>query len=366
MSQEANNIASAAPSSHLLSVVFSQRQSDAERLGDWSDKLTADYQNWLGLFIELQGDRPILDYTKADARAFRDAILSLPSNRSKLPETEGLSARDAIKVAKEQHLATISRSTIDKGIGRLQAIWKWAATLLDDEVSDIFGPMKLGKKGRAQDDKDPFSAAQLQTIFDGPIYTGCRSKRFRTEPGTTVISDTSWYWLPLLGLWTGARLNELCQLRLNDICMEDDIWFLRIHAEGETQRVKGGKKRIVPIHPELHRLGFLRFTEAQRQAGHDRVFPDLILGPTGYYSDRSSKDFSNYITKIGAKTDKTSFHSFRHNFKDACRIAGVPPDINDALLGHSLPGMAGRYGKGVVLLETLFEAICKVGHKGLT
>ncbi|WP_170517867.1 site-specific integrase [Ruegeria atlantica] len=348
-----------------LSVLFAERKAEAERIVGWSAKLSNDYQAWIGLFIELQGDRPILDYKKADARDFKNVLLELPSNRNKLPQTIGLSPREAIQAAKDHEFPTLSVSTVNKALGRLQGIWKWADKQLDEEVADIFGPMKVDDNNKARNQHDPFNKEQLQTIFNSPLYTGCKSKRFRTLPGDTNLSDTSWYWLPLLGLWTGARLNELCQLSVEDIDQEEGIPLIRVQEGDEDQRVKFGKSRLVPIHPELVQLGFLRFVKTQRQAGHERIFPELKLGATGYYSDQASKDFNRYIDRIGAKTVKTSFHSFRHNFKDACRHAGVQPDINDILLGHALPGMAGRYGDGSVPLPLLREAICKIRYKEL-
>jgi integrase len=98
----------------------------------------------------------------------------------------------------------------------------------------------------------------------------------------------------------------------------------------------------------------------------ERLFPALKVDAKGYYSGKPSKDFSAYIARIGVKTTKTSFHSFRHTFKDACRNAGIQPDLNDILLGHSLPGMAGRYGSGKVLISRLHEEMCKLEHSGLS
>ncbi|WP_171229033.1 site-specific integrase [Ruegeria sp. HKCCA4008] len=351
------------PSSPLLSALFSERKAEAEQTGQWSAKLLNDYQAWTDLFIELQGDRPVLDYKKPDARDFKNVLIELPSNRNKLPQTIGLTPREAVQAAKDHGLPTLSVSTVNKALGRLQGIWKWADKQLDEEVTDIFGPMKIADNNNARNQHNPFSKEQLQTIFNSPLYTGCKSRRFRTVSGDTDLSNTSWYWLPLLGLWTGARLNELCQLNVEDIDHEEGIPLIRVQESDKGQRVKFGKSRLVPIHPELVRLGFLHFVQAQRQAGHKRVFPELKLGATGYHSDQASKDFNRYIDRIGVKTVKTSFHSFRHNFKDACRHAGVPPDINDILLGHSLPGMAGRYGDGNVPLPVLYEAICKVMYK---
>lgn len=349
----------------LLSELFESHKAEAERTDAWSPKLVDDYQVWTSMFIELRGDRPILDYKKQDARAFKDLLVGLPTNRNKLALTKGLPLQDAVKVAAEHELPTLAVSTVNKALGRLQAVWNWADRQLDEHVPDIFSPMKLKETARPRDEANPFSLEQLQAIFSGPLFTGCRSERYRTTPGDTNMSSTSWYWLPLLGLWTGARLNELCQLTVNDVENEGEIPFLRIREGDETQRTKGHKHRLVPIHPELVRLGFLSYVLLHRDKGSVRLFPNLKLDSQGYYSDRPSKDFANYINKLEIKTSKTSFHSFRHNFKDACRHAGVSRDTNDVLLGHALPGMSGRYGDGKIPLPIMYEAICQIEYPGL-
>src|SRR6056297_21855 len=355
-----------AASGPLLSEMFAARQAEASRSAEWSAKLGADYSVWVGLFLELAGDRSILSYRKADARAFKEVLQELPVNRTKYVETDGLGPREAVQAGKQHGLAVISTSTVNKALGRLQAIWKWADKQLDDDLPDIFGPMKVATRVNARDEADPFSKGQLKAIFSGPLFTGCKSDRFRTQAGDTNMSGTSWYWLPLLGLYTGARLNELCQLHLADVDEEDGVAFLHLREGQEGERIKNGTGRVVPLHPELIELGILRYAENQRRRGEERMFPTLQTGSTGYYSDRPSKDFTAYLKGIKAKTDKTSFHSFRHGFKDACRSSGVQPDIADILQGHSLHGMAGRYGDGKAPLSVLHAAIRKLTYPGLS
>lgn len=349
----------------LLSHLFSSRLAEAKAAEDWGPKVENDYRAWTAVFIEEFGDRGILQYSKDDARRFKTLLMGLPSNRNKHTETAGKSASECVAIAERLELPRLSVTTINKALSRLQATWIWSNKQLDENVPDIFGPMKIKRQSKAKDEKDPFSAEQLKTIFGGPVFNGCESERYRATAGTTNLSHTSWYWLPLLSLYSGARLNELCQLGVDDVRLECGISYLALHEDTEGQRIKGHRSRDVPIHSTLVELGLLDFAEERGRRNDVKLFPALKQDAQGYYSSQSSKDFAAYITRIGAKTPKTSFHSFRHNFRDACRNNGVHPDIASILVGHSLSGMEGRYGSGKVLLERLHQEIEKVAYPEL-
>jgi integrase len=68
-------------------------------------------------------------------------------------------------------------------------------------------------------------------------------------------------------------------------------------------------------------------------------------------------------------TDGTKvFHSFRHSFIDALRLAGVPGEINIALVGHTDPSVNDKYGakdKAIRFRHRVAEAIASVAHAGL-
>ncbi|MEE4210614.1 MAG: hypothetical protein V2I43_15275 [Parvularcula sp.] len=148
--EEGAQRAAKAASGSLLSEMFAARQAEADRSEEWGPKLRADYSVWVGLFMELIGDRPIDSYRKADARAFKEVLQELPANRSKYVETAGLGIREAVQAGKKHSLEVISTSTVNKGLGRLQAIWKWADKQLDADLPDIFGPMKVAARGNCE------------------------------------------------------------------------------------------------------------------------------------------------------------------------------------------------------------------------
>ena len=59
----------------------------------------------------------------------------------------------------------------------------------------------------ARDQRDAFDEQDLKNIFN--------LRKLKSE--SIDKNKSAYYWVPLLGLYTGARLNELCQLYVNDI-----------------------------------------------------------------------------------------------------------------------------------------------------
>jgi integrase len=205
-------------------------------------------------------------------------------------------------------------------------------------------------------------------LFSSPVFVaGARPKGGRGEAA---------FWLPLLALYTGARLSELAALTAGDVVIErpSGIAILAITEDldqGRTLKTLASR-RVVPIHPELIRLSFLSFVEdiCRDHGRPTRLFPLLTPGSRGGLGEGWSKWFGRYIRSIGITNTASVFHSFRHGFKDALRTAGVDEDVNDALTGHVGPGtVARKYGAKEMVrrfgLERLASAVSQVRYPGL-
>ncbi len=160
------------------------------------------------------------------------------------------------------------------------------------------------------------------------------------------------------------RLGEIVQLLVADIKVHEGIPYFDIsRGEGEDKQLKtASSRRDVPVHPTLIELGLLDHVEKRRaSAPKGRIFPDIKPGADGYFSAQYSKWFSRYVIAVKVKTPKTSFHSFRHNFKDALVMAGVEESRRRALMGHSDDSVHGQYGSKLPI-PVLFEAISKINY----
>jgi len=192
-------------------------------------------------------------------------------------------------------------------------------------------------------EREPWQPEELRVLFGCPVFI----ERGRPAGGRGEAA----FWLPLLGLYTGARLNELAPLRVSDVTSDKatDVVAITIKECPEQGRsLKNvASRRVVPVHPELLRIGFIEFVDhARKRDGADgRLFPLLTPGPKGGFGEAWSKWFGRYKRGLGITNAASVFHSFRHSFKDALRAAGVGEDVNDALCGHAgQGGVARKYG----------------------
>jgi integrase len=156
--------------------------------------------------------------------------------------------------------------------------------------------------------------------------------------------------LPLLALFSGARRGELAGLTVADVKKEEHTrgWVLSFNPDKERGKKLKTKQseRMVPLHPELKRLEFLEFVDEAKRGGGADAWLFAAISPRSKDGAKAwSKWFGRYLRSIGITDTRKVFHSFRHNFIDALRSAGVSEELNTALVGHSAGGSVHRsYG----------------------
>ncbi|KVO91174.1 hypothetical protein WK92_08435 [Burkholderia ubonensis] len=224
------------------------------------------------------------------------------------------------------------------------------------------------KKQNAKTRRPPFDTGTLNRIFSSRVYTD----HFRPDAGA---GDAA-YWLPLLGLFTGARVEEMAQLAPSDVFQEEyhtgdggrsTCWVMTFkNDEDAGQGVKNFSSiRRIPVHPELISRGFIDYTRSKE--GSARIFPELRPDRYGVESTYWAQWFIRYLrAECAPSNPKMVFHSFRHTFKDVCRECGIDKSVRDALQGHSEGDSAGNYGGEFYPLRPLVEAMEKYVVHGVT
>jgi integrase len=168
------------------------------------------------------------------------------------------------------------------------------------------------------------------------------------------------FWVPLLGLFTGCRLEEICQLYVKDIGQVDGVWGLDIKEDKPDKSVKTHEQRFVPLHPILVKdLKFVDFVKSfPNQAG--RVFPELKR-INNRYGHSVSQWFGRFCKRYGVKTAKKAFHSFRHTVADHLKQKDVRDSYIAQLEGHKEKSITmGRYGKRYDMKKLYKKTILKL------
>lgn len=205
------------------------------------------------------------------------------------------------------------------------------------------GGLGLKDNRRPDEVRRSFTSAEIKTIF---------AALQKDKQSFYEKNKHERYWLPLLGIFTGARVNELAQLDVNDIVIEDGIPALAITSIGdENKRLKNeSSKRRIPLHNNLLTLGFLVYVNNIKQQGHSKLFPALKHGPNGYSHYFISQHFSGskgWLRKQISNLDNgMSFHCFRHSFAEKLKDVEIAERLIEEIMGHKLTSQSmGRYAK---------------------
>ncbi len=330
------------------------------------EKTRQKYRAGLDLAVAFLGSQtPIADISRQHCKKFLDLLRRLPPNYAKAKREKAL--EQIIAEAAKRRGGGLSYNSQQGYFRQFRDMLRWA---VDEGHPVRFSLDGLTVERRADDDEGkrrrPFTTAELQRIFQAPLFTGCVDDgRGFNRPGPNRPRRAR-FWLPLLGLWTGARLGELCQLRPVDIQVTaSEVPYIRITDEGEGMSIKTpAARRSIPVHPELVRIGFLRFARKQRDAGAAWLFPE-VLRPDRENCYLASKRFASLRAALKLERENVCFHSFRHGFRDALRRAEVSEEIAEALGGWSEGKKTSRhYGSGFIA-DTLAPSIQKLSFPDL-
>jgi integrase len=327
-----------------------------------------EYKRAVEMFIQMHGNLPVAAIKKSHARLYREALQDVPKRRTgellkaSLPELSawGRKHPDAPKVAP---------GTINKQLGAVQAIaaWAYANGVIPEDTAwpDPFAKMRVQGE---QSERTSFENPDLKLLFAAPVFTEHEYPQGGRGPAA--------FWLPLLSLFNGARQAELASLTAADVQTEPETSTPLLYITAQASRGKKLKtkasRRVVPIHAQLVRLGFLKFVEDVRKRDGEKAFLFPLIEPDkGRAGVKAySKWFGGYLRAQGVRETTKVFHSFRHGFKDALRQGKVNQEIHDALTGHAQAStVSGGYGAKEMLarfgVKVLRTAVTKVAYPGL-
>ncbi|WCP15052.1 hypothetical protein sphantq_03507 [Sphingobium sp. AntQ-1] len=376
---------------------------DDRRFGDVIDDVIAELKAdgvWKGqthqqrrimeTFAWITGNRPLGSYNHMDAPRFKQGIQKMPTSFRFGSLTEGAMSRPFEDVVAElpalapgdrRSNKTVNRdlsfmATVSKHLGKTA----WRPKVPGAQIMDFSGVRIAIKAENSADLRPAWTRPHMEILFQSPLYLGGGGALRRLKPDGPV--DHVWhdaaYFAPLIWYYTSACREEICGLELADLTVDHQTPYIEIRdnltrgRDGEKAGEKrAARRRHLPVHPELIRLGFFDYVEAIRKEGHVALFPELYPVAAekrggAFFYERAWQHMVDYIEDrlplpISERGKGPDIHSIRALGSSFYEIDGVNENIRADVMGHARQGTNGKHyskriqteGLDVVLAERL-------------
>lgn len=290
----------------------------------------------LPVFLEVVGNRPVNQLKQAHIKQFFELICRLPARWKDIARQKDMSIREVANL----NQGGLSPQTFDD---------TYKASIrpfLEDSIEtwqDQGFPSSLtasrikytGDRDDAEDKQRAFRAEELKRLFEGE-----EMKSFARN-----ASQAHQFWLPLIGLFTGARVNEICQInpQVDVLQNESQIWYFLISDKTEAdpmlrKSVKTGDERAVPIHQQLVDLGLLNYIDRIKKDGAKRLFP-AWKPVRRRASGEAEKWFREFLKALNLRDETkgarlVGMHAFRHTLLTYGKLQ-KPPLTLTGITGHA-------------------------------
>lgn len=241
-------------------------------------------------------------------------------------------------VAKVIQPRPVSRVTKTKEVSACRGWFQWA--MLRGEIDAnpfdrMQATLKKSKRG-TETARRTWTDVELMTVLHG-------LRDDRREPLLFPLT--------LLALYTGMRLNEVCNLRREDY--DDQAQVLHVR-EGKSQAAV----RIVPIHPVIREA----VAELAESSPDGYLLPGLVPGgPDRKRGHSIGKTWGRRIRSLGINDRRLVFHALRATFITAALNGGASKEVVQQLAGHEREGVTMTSYARVLSLQ-----LCRAAVAGVT
>lgn len=299
--------------------------------------------------VKIIGDLDVSAVQRSDIVKLRDTLGLMPSSGGK--SVKNKAPEEQIRIAEERGLNRYAPNSVKKALKLLSTVFTHAMDmgLITHNPVNGVKVKAFVDKSETKEDRG-YSEAEIELAFQDEIF---HSTKISTSYGMAS------YWIPILCRYTGARINEIAQLRKEDVIVTGEGLAHLYLREGEDQNLKSPSSvREIPVPKHIVELGFLEYANKQT----NWLFPKLRPNKYGNRGVKIGQWWTDIVRGKKIKISQPS-HGFRHAFKTFMRSLSVEDSVSDAITGHAAVNEGGRYG--MVTIETKRAAIDKLPRLNL-
>ncbi|WP_066358351.1 site-specific integrase [Geobacter anodireducens] len=325
-----------APSLSALIDLFTQ-----EHHPKWTPKTQQEFSGQFKVLVKVLGDCPVSSFDRPSCVSCRDTLRKLPPGFTKKKHLMD----KPVSVLVQEESVGMQPKTVNKYITLLSTLFKWGVK---------HGYMK----------SNPAEGLTLELLHkpdeERKAYETEDIKRILEHLPNNIAKEPEKRWVPLIALYSGMRLEEICQLTGEDIRNVDGVLCFDVNTNGDKRLKTKASTRLVPVHPALLNMGLEEYTKSRLP--YENLW-GLSKGKWGYGKKVTNWWSSIFNRKYVTNDPLKCFHSFRHTFADTLKQAGVEEVIISELMGHANHSITtGRYGKRY-RPQMLLDTVCKLDYR---
>lgn len=233
-----------------LSDALTMFYQEMKREKRWSERTQFKERDKFELFqaiIDPDGSLPVAMIGAEHMRLYKRTMYGLPKGRNNKKEYSAIPLQDLIRKAQEELIPERDRfspRTIGNHCIQIATFINWAGKNEYHNNPKITGLLHVAKAKQDHENRDPYNRDDLTRIFAPADFltSGLTRGQGKRQKNKTEYSRpdsggrASRFWVPLLGLFTGARIEELSQLHLSDVAAVDREGNARsLFTPGEEQ-----------------------------------------------------------------------------------------------------------------------------------
>lgn len=291
---------------------------------------------WAALPNQKRAKKTVYQYVRSVDRFeswYRSAL-------DRFPAAAGITKRDVNAYVKFLMKSDVAKATIQRELAGLRTIFRYGELTEENPFDRVAGRIEiLGKSN----ERSPFSDEQARKLLQG----------------ANASKDTNLKWSIWLGLYSGFRLGEIATLKKEDIKSIESRTIIHLSKSRDRILKTASAYRIVPLHPELAKAGFLKYIASLPKG--EFVMPDEPIDKFGKRGAALSKRINRFIDVTAGEGKDLTFHSARHTFVTKMQLAGVRSDVRRAVVGHASRDVHDGYSHGEAIAE-LYSAVRKVSY----
>ena len=337
------------------------------------------YKSTIEHFIDIIGDIPIDAITSKTVFEYKEKYLKIPVRSKQDPRYAGKTAGEILKMnpSSDEGFQSRGMHTLNQSIRRLSTFANWCCGNTSMTQNPFANATEKNLKKTVTDKN--WSDEEVSRLFEPKVYLSSTIYFRGNQPNRHCN-----FLVPLIMLFTGARVNEVCQLHISDVQRvldrekDEYFWIFDFNSDececctAEQRKSINNKSshRKIPVHPSLLEIGLIRYRNILEKRGETRLFPKNNFQTKGGWSGSFSHWWNvTYLPKLGLKNlknRKTDTHTFRHTCLNKMKQNGAEEGLAMEYAGHHHSNMtfttySDRYDPSI-LKDRILD---KIHYKGL-